>query len=50
MVNLNAYARFDEEWSGVGKCDRTKGREVRAANWGKLSKVFILVFLSILWA
>lgn len=50
MVNLNAYTRFGEEWKGVGKCDRTKGCEVRAVNWGELGEAFILVFLSMLWA
>lgn len=38
MINLNAYIRFGEERSSVGKCDRTKGREVRTANWGKLAR------------
>lgn len=38
MVSLNAYTRFGEEWKGVGKCDRTKGCEGRAVNWGELAR------------
>ena len=34
----HSYARFDEDRKVVGKCDRTKGYELRIVNKGKLAR------------
>ena len=43
--NLSVFKLgLNEEWKVMGKCDRTKGCELRVGNWGN-SKACSLVFL-----
>lgn len=37
--------RFDKDLKALGKCDRTKGCELKVAPWGKLSKALLFGLL-----